>query len=53
MFVAVDGKLAGAIAVGDPIKDTTPLALEALRADGLRPWRVMASVMRLRWRELT
>jgi len=36
MFIAVDGKLAGAIAVGDPIKDTTPSALKALRADGLR-----------------
>jgi Cu+-exporting ATPase len=36
MFVAVDGKLAGAIAVGDPIKETTPSALKALRADGLR-----------------
>jgi Cu+-exporting ATPase len=36
MFIAVDGRLAGAIAVGDPIKDTTPSALEALRADGLR-----------------
>jgi len=36
MFVAVDGKLAGAIAVGDPIKGTTPSALKALREDGLR-----------------
>jgi Cu+-exporting ATPase len=36
MFLAVDGTLAGAIAVGDPVKDTTPAALEALRADGLR-----------------
>jgi len=36
MFVAVDGALAGAIAVGDPVKDSTPAALEALRADGLR-----------------
>ena len=27
MFLAVDGALAGAIAVGDPIKDTTPAAL--------------------------
>jgi Cu+-exporting ATPase len=36
LFVAVDGKLAGAIAVGDPIKETTPSALEALKADGLR-----------------
>lgn len=36
MFFAVDGILAGAIAVGDPIKETTPTALQALRADGLR-----------------
>jgi Cu+-exporting ATPase len=36
MFLAVDGALAGLIAVGDPIKDTTPGALDALRADGLR-----------------
>jgi Cu+-exporting ATPase len=36
MFLAVEGALAGAIAVGDPIKDTTPAALQSLRADGLR-----------------
>jgi Cu+-exporting ATPase len=36
MFIAIDGLLAGAIAVGDPIKETTPAALDALRADGLR-----------------
>jgi Cu+-exporting ATPase len=36
IFLAVDGQLAGAIAVGDPIKDTTRPALEALRQDGLR-----------------
>jgi len=36
MFLAVGGTLAGAIAVGDAIKDTTPAALKALRADGLR-----------------
>ena len=36
MFIAIDGKLAGAIAVGDPIKETTPQALQDLRADGLR-----------------
>ena len=36
MFVAVDGALAGAIAVGDPIKESTPAALEALRSDGLQ-----------------
>ncbi len=35
MFLAVDGRLAGAIAVGDPIKETTPAALTALRAAGL------------------
>jgi P-type Cu+ transporter len=36
IFLSVDGRLAGAIAVGDPIKETTPAALEALRADGIR-----------------
>ena len=36
MFLAVEGALAGAIAVGDAIKNTTPGALQALRADGLR-----------------
>jgi Cu+-exporting ATPase len=36
MFLAIDGTLAAAIAVGDPIKDSTPTALDALRADGLR-----------------
>ena len=41
MFLAVDGRLAGAVAVADRIKDTTLRALNALRADGLRI--VMAS----------
>jgi Cu+-exporting ATPase len=36
MFLSIDGALAGAIAVGDAIKDTTPSALRALREDGLR-----------------
>ena len=36
MYLAIDGQLAGALVVGDSIKDTTPKALEALRADGLR-----------------
>jgi Cu+-exporting ATPase len=36
MYLAIDGTLAAAIAVGDPIKDSTAKALEALRADGLR-----------------
>ena len=41
MFLAVDGRLAGAVAVADRIKGTTLQALNALRADGLRI--VMAS----------
>ena len=36
MFVAVDGRLAGLVAVADPIKDGTPDAIAALRAQGLR-----------------
>jgi Cu+-exporting ATPase len=35
VFLAVDGRLAGAIGVADPIKATTAEALAALRADGL------------------
>ncbi|MBV9757478.1 MAG: heavy metal translocating P-type ATPase, partial [Alphaproteobacteria bacterium] len=36
LFLAVDGRPAGVIAVADPIKPTTPAALARLRADGLR-----------------
>ncbi len=36
IFVAIDGKAAGAIAVADPIKATTPAAIAALQAAGLR-----------------
>jgi Cu+-exporting ATPase len=36
VFIAVDGAVAGAVAVGDPVKETTPPALRALQADGLR-----------------
>jgi Cu+-exporting ATPase len=36
MFVAVDGRPAGIIAVADPIKATTPDALASLRAEGIR-----------------
>ena len=36
VFLAVDGKTAGVIAVADPIKQTTPEALRALAADGIR-----------------
>ena len=36
IYVAVDGKLAGVIAIADPVKPTTPAALDALRQEGLR-----------------
>src|SRR5262249_16442778 len=36
MFVAADSRLAGIIAVADPIKATTPAALASLSADGIR-----------------
>jgi Cu+-exporting ATPase len=36
MFVAVDGRPAGLVCVADPIKESTPGALQALRAEGLR-----------------
>jgi Cu+-exporting ATPase len=36
MLLAVDGTIAGLLAVSDPIKATTPEALAALRADGIR-----------------
>uniref|UniRef100_UPI0011F29C9B heavy metal translocating P-type ATPase n=1 Tax=Siccirubricoccus phaeus TaxID=2595053 RepID=UPI0011F29C9B len=35
LFLAVDGKPGGVIAVADPIKATTPAALESLRTDGI------------------
>jgi Cu+-exporting ATPase len=35
LFVAVDGKAAGIIAVADPIKPTTQAAIDALKADGI------------------
>ena len=36
MHLAVDGQLAGLLAVSDPVKDSTPEALAALKAAGLR-----------------
>ena len=36
IFVGVGGKLAGFVAIADPIKATTPQALEALKAAGVR-----------------
>ena len=35
MFVAIDGRSGGIIAVADPIKATTPAALQSLKADGV------------------
>jgi P-type Cu+ transporter len=36
MFVVVDGTVAGLVSVADPIKETTPEAIEQLHAEGLR-----------------
>jgi len=36
MFVVVDGAPAGLIGVADPIKETTPQAIDDLRRDGIR-----------------
>ncbi len=36
MFVAVDGKAAGLVSVADPIKETTPAAIQRLHGDGIR-----------------
>lgn len=36
IFVGIDGRLAGFVAIADPIKATAPQALQALRAAGVR-----------------
>jgi Cu+-exporting ATPase len=36
MFVAVDGRAAGLLAVSDPIKETTPEAIRQLHEEGMR-----------------
>jgi P-type Cu+ transporter len=36
IFVGIGGRLAGFVAIADPIKPTTPKALQALRAAGVR-----------------
>jgi Cu+-exporting ATPase len=36
IYVAIDGKAAGVLAIADPIKATTPEAVKALQADGIR-----------------
>lgn len=35
VYVAVDGRVAGVLAIADPVKETTPAALKALRDDGI------------------
>jgi Cu+-exporting ATPase len=35
VFVGIDGTATGLIAIADPVKPTTPQALEALKADGI------------------
>ncbi len=36
VYLAVDGRLAGLVAVADPIKDSTPEAIRTLKAAGIR-----------------
>jgi Cu+-exporting ATPase len=36
MYIAIDGRAAGLVAVADPIKASTPAALAALREEGIR-----------------
>jgi len=36
IYIGIDGKLAGLIAIADPVKATTPDALEALAAEGVK-----------------
>ena len=36
ILIAVDGKAAGVIAIADPVKESTPSALAALKAEGIR-----------------
>jgi heavy metal translocating P-type ATPase len=36
IFIAIDGKSAGILAIADPIKATTPAAITALKAAGIR-----------------
>jgi Cu+-exporting ATPase len=36
LFAAIDGRVAAVIAVADPVKETTPEAVQALKAQGVR-----------------
>ena len=36
IFAAIDGKLAGVLGIADPVKASTPFAVKALKAEGVR-----------------
>ncbi|HUJ47789.1 MAG TPA: copper-translocating P-type ATPase [Rhizomicrobium sp.] len=36
IYAAIDGKLAGVLAIADPVKESTPQALRTLRSEGIR-----------------
>jgi len=36
IFVAIDGVVAGIVAIADPVKESTPAAIKALHVDGIR-----------------
>ena len=36
IFIAIDGKAAGLIAIADPVKETAAGAVKALRGEGIR-----------------
>ncbi len=36
IFVAIDGTIAGIVAIADPVKESTSAAIDALHADGIR-----------------
>jgi Cu+-exporting ATPase len=36
IFVGIDGRMAGFVGIADPIKDSTPQAISALRQEGIR-----------------
>ena len=36
IFAGIDGKAAGVLAIADPVKETTPAAIEALHKEGIR-----------------
>jgi len=56
IFMAVDGVVAGALAIADPVKSSTPEALRGLKAEGIRivmltgdNWTTAKAVARRLW----